>query len=169
VFKCAPPIREDRHRLALWQGLIDGIISMVVSDHSPAPPDLKALDSGDFGEAWGGISSLELRLPAVWTAGQAFSVRLEDLALWLASAPADLAGLGHRKGRLAPGCDADIVVFDPNQRWTVDAADLRHRHPISAYQGIQMLGRVTETFLRGWPTADAESRPPEPMGMRLTR
>ena len=169
LFKCVPPIREERHRLELWQGLIDGTISMVVSDHTPVPPELKAMDTGDLAAAHAGISSLELRLPVVWTAGQSFSIRLEDLAMWLAAAPADLAGFGHRKGRLDAGYDADIVVFDPNAQWKVDATQLQHRHPITAYEGVNLQGRVTATFLAGCPTFGEDSGSHESEGRRLRR
>lgn len=148
-FKCAPPIRDEANRDALWQGLVEGEIDMVVSDHSPAPAELKELDTGDFRAAWGGISSVQLRLPVTWTAAVGRGgIGLADLVRWLATAPADLAGL-ERKGRIAPGFDADFVVWDPEAEWTVDAESLYHRHPITPYGGSRVKGVVQQTWLRG--------------------
>ncbi|MGD2061521.1 MAG: allantoinase AllB, partial [Acidimicrobiia bacterium] len=126
-FKCAPPIRESEHREALWEGLSSGAIAMVVSDHSPAPPEMKG---GDFLTAWGGISSVQLRLPVVWTGAFDRGIGFEELAAWLALAPAELAGLDDRKGSIEPGKDADFVVFDPDGTTTVRGAELLHRHPL---------------------------------------
>lgn len=141
-FKCAPPIRERAHREALWEGLNSGTLSMVVSDHSPAPPELK---QGDFATAWGGISSLQLRLPLTWTGAAERGVGLEVLARWLAFAPARLAGLGDRKGSIEVGKDADLVVFDPDGETVVRGADLYHRHPLNPYEGMRLRGRVIDT------------------------
>ena len=149
AFKCAPPIRESHHREALWSGLADGSVGMVVSDHSPAPPEVKALESGDFGRAWGGISSLQLRLPLVWSEARRRGHTREELARWLCDAPAQLAGLGSRKGRIAVGCDADLVIWDPDGAFTVDPAGLQHRHPVSPYAGRVLSGEVRTTILRG--------------------
>jgi allantoinase len=149
AFKCAPPIRRREDREALWEALGDGILAMVVSDHSPAPPGMKGLQAGDFLMAWGGIASLELRLAATWDGARRRGYGLADLAWWLTTAPADLAGLGHRKGRIAEGMDADLVVFDPEGITEVDTARLRQRHPISPYDGMRLVGAVVATFLRG--------------------
>lgn len=143
-FKCAPPIRERMHREALWEGLQSGVIEMVVSDHSPAPPHLK---HGDFANAWGGISSLQLRLPITWTGAAEREIGLETLAGWLALAPARLAGLDDRKGSIEVGKDADFVVFDPDGETLVRGADLHHRHPLTPYEGRRFRGRVIETML----------------------
>ena len=148
TFKCAPPIRARHHREALWDGLAGGVIDLVASDHSPAPPELKCLESGDFLQAWGGIASLELSLAALWTGAWERGRTLEDVARWLSAGPARLAGLS-RKGRIAPGCDADLVIFDPNELWTVDPAALRQRHPVTPYAGLALQGRVQRTFVRG--------------------
>jgi allantoinase len=144
-FKCCPPIREAANQDLLWEGLTGGIIDCVVSDHSPSPPSLK---TGDFGTAWGGIAGLQLGLPAVWTAARERGVALSDVVGWLAAAPADLVGL-RRKGRIAPGHDADLVVFAPDESFLVDAAALHHRHPVSAYHGRTLTGVVRSTWLRG--------------------
>jgi allantoinase len=149
AFKCCPPIREVEHRKALWEGLASGGIEMIVSDHSPAPPELKAIGTGDFGDCWGGISSLQLRLPLVWSEARGRGFGLERLAEWLATAPARLAGIDDRKGRIAVGLDGDLVVFDPDGTWTVDPARLEHRHAVSPYAGRTLSGRVVQTILRG--------------------
>jgi allantoinase len=148
AYKCAPPLRSAANREQLWDGLARGIIDLVATDHSPAPPALKRLDSGDFMAAWGGIASLELSLAAVWSGARAHGHALDDVARWLCGAPARLAGL-DRKGRIAPGCDADLVIFDPEAEWTVEPVRLRQRHPITPYAGMTLHGKVRQTFLRG--------------------
>lgn len=153
-FKCAPPIRSGDDREALWEGLADGTLGMVVSDHSPAPPDLK---SGDFETAWGGIGSVELRLMATWTGARRRGHTFDRLAEWLAAAPARLAGLDDRKGSIGAGRDADFVVFDPDGMTEVDAKRLAQRHPVTPYDGLRLDGRVVEVWLRGRP---ARSSPP---------
>jgi allantoinase len=142
----------------------------VVSDHSPCPPELKCPDSGDFGAAWGGIASLQLGLSAVWTVARRRGRALDDVARWMAAAPAELAGL-RAKGRLAAGCDADLVAFDPEESYVVDAARLQHRHQGTPYAGRTLTGRVRQTWLRGTSLLDAESGAPdgEPVGRLLNR
>src|SRR5438034_4568238 len=130
AWKCAPPIRERRNRERLGEGLADATLDPVASDHSPAPPDLKCLETGDFVRAWGGVASLELGLAVTWTGARDRGRDLGDLARWCAERPARLAGL-PRKGRIAPGCDADLIVFDPDARYTVRPGQLRLRHPLS--------------------------------------
>jgi allantoinase len=147
-FKCCPPIREAANRELLWRGLGDGVIDLVVSDHSPCVPELKRLDIGDFGVAWGGIASVELSLPAVWTAARARGHRLVDVVRWMAERPADVAGL-RRKGRIALGGDADFCVFAPDAAFVVDPARLRMRHPLTPYAGRPLAGQVRATWLRG--------------------
>ncbi|MGY1594034.1 allantoinase AllB [Geodermatophilus sp. SYSU D00708] len=148
AFKCCPPIRETWHREALWAALADGEIDLVVSDHSPCTPDLKRLDVGDFGLAWGGIASLQVALPAVWTGARARGIPLTDVVRWMAGAPARLAGLPG-KGAIAAGKDADLVAFAPDERWTV--GELAHRNPVTPYAGRSLVGRVRRTWLRGEP------------------
>lgn len=143
-FKCAPPIREAEHREALWDGLRNGVLSMVVSDHSPSPPDMKR---GDFATAWGGIASLQLRLSATWTGAVGRDVGLAELARWLALAPAELAGLDDRKGSIEVGKDADFVVFEPDGETMVNGRDLHHRHPMTPYEGMRLRGRVVDTLM----------------------
>ena len=147
-FKCCPPIREAANREALWRGLADGTIDCVVSDHSPCTPDLKRLDIGDFGVAWGGVSSLQLGLPAVWTQARLRGHDLSDVVRWMAARTSEIAGL-QRKGAIAVGNDADLCVFAPDDAFVVDPEQLEHRNPLSAYQGRALAGRVRSTWLRG--------------------
>jgi len=169
-FKSCPPIRDSINREALWRGLEAGAIDCVVSDHSPCPPELKSFGTGDFGQAWGGIASLQLGLSAVWTAARRRGRALDDVVRWMAAAPAELASLSA-KGRLAVGCDADLVAFDPDADWVVDAARLQHRHPVTPYAGRTLTGRVRQTWLRGNALLDDESGAPdgEPVGRLLNR
>ena len=161
-YKCAPPIRDASHRAALWDGLASGALDLIATDHSPAPPALKT--PGDFVRAWGGIASLELSLPAVWSAyrtavARGFSLRdapadrgaphLSNLARWMSAAPASLAGLGERKGRIAEGFDADLVVWDPDLAFVVEPARLQQRHKETPYAGRSLFGTVLTTFVRG--------------------
>jgi allantoinase len=148
-YKCAPPIREARERDALWQGLLDGDIDMIVSDHSPAPPSMKP--SGDFFAAWGGIASLQLSLPAVWTAAAERGIGIDRVARWMSTTPAARVGLVGRKGMIAPGYDADIVVWDPEAGFAVQPSKLQHRHPLTPYAGRRLRGMVSSTYLRGQP------------------
>jgi allantoinase len=166
-YKCAPPIRSAEHREALWDGLIDGSLSMVVSDHSPAPAQVKRLDDGHFGEAWGGIGSLQLRLPATWTGAAERGVGLPQLGRWLALEPARLAGLDDRKGSIALGMDADFVVWDPDGVTRVSGIDLEHRHPITPYEGMSLRGSVVTTILGGITAFDGTGV--GPIGGRMLR
>ena len=145
-YKCAPPIREAAHRDQLWNGLRSRTLGLVVTDHSPAPPALKC--AGDFLRAWGGIASLELALPAVWTGARTRGFGVSDLARWMSGAPAALAGF-VRKGRIVPGCDADLVLWDPDRERTVDAERLQQRHKLTPYAGRRLFGVVQTTILRG--------------------
>jgi allantoinase len=147
-YKCCPPIREADNRERLWRGLADGTLDCVVSDHSPCTPDLKRLDTGDFGLAWGGIAGLQVGLPAVWTEARRRGHRLLDVARWMAERPAALAGL-QRKGQLALGYDADFAVLAPDEAFVVDPAKLHHRNPVTPYAGRALAGVVRSTWLRG--------------------
>jgi allantoinase len=148
-FKCAPPIRERANLERLWDGLGAGLFTGVVSDHSPASPDVKSVDTGDFGTAWGGIASVQLGLSAVWTGARRRGYGLAELVRWNCTGPADLAGLTG-KGRIAVGADADLVVFDPEASHVVNAASLAHRHPLTPYAGRTLDGVVKGTYLRGY-------------------
>jgi allantoinase len=144
-FKCCPPIRPAINRDALWDGLRDGVLDCVVSDHSPCPPALKA---GGFDTAWGGIASVQLGFSVVWTEAARHGLTLVDVARWMSAAPAALAGLAH-KGAIATGFDADFAVVDPDATWAVDPTQLRQRHPVTPYVGVTLRGVVRETWLRG--------------------
>lgn len=148
-FKCAPPIREASNRELLWTALGDGVIDQVVSDHSPCTSELKKLETGDFLQAWGGISSLQLSLAVVWTDAARRGHSPVQIAQWMCRAPARLAGLEGRKGSIEPGCDADIVLWDPAARFTVDLADLNHKNKLTPYRGRELRGLVHTTFVRG--------------------
>jgi allantoinase len=167
--KCAPPIRNRENREALWQGLRDGIIDFVATDHSPCPPAMKQLERGDFRSAWGGIPSVSLALPLMWTEACRRGFSLVDIAHWLAEGPAKLAGMADRKGRLAVGLDADLVVFDPEAEWAVTPAELHYRHAISPYLGERLKGTVSMTFLRGACVYKRGSFPGKPAGREYTR
>lgn len=168
AFKCAPPIRGADHRDALWAALERGDVSMVVSDHSPAPAEIKEVESGDFLTAWGGIGSLQLRLPAVWTGAVARGIGVTEVARWLSTDPARLAGLDHYKGALVVGKDADFVVFDPDQPLVVRGVELEHRHPITPYEGMTLRGSVVTTVLRG-ETVFGDGRVVPGLGAMLER
>jgi allantoinase len=161
-FKCCPPIREAWHREALWAALADGDIDLVVSDHSPCTPELKRLDVGDFGLAWGGIAGLQVTLPVVWTGARARGATLADVVGWMSAAPAQLTGL-TAKGGIAVGKDADLVAFAPEERFRV--AELHHRNPVTPYAGRELSGVVRRTWLRGQPLVDGGT----PLGRLLSR
>lgn len=147
--KCAPPVREAGNRELLWSGLRDRVLELVVSDHSPCTPEMKELGTGDFGRAWGGIASLQLSLPLVWTQARSRGFGLGDIAAWMSAAPARLAGL-TAKGRIATGYDADLCVLAPDEPFTVDQAQLYHKHPATApYAGRRLYGVVRASILRG--------------------
>ena len=148
AYKCAPPIRDAGNRDRLWAALADGTLRLVASDHSPCPPELKAMADGDFQRAWGGIASLQLGLAVTWTHARDRGHTPTHLSRWMSSAPAELAGL-RGKGSLRPGNQADICIWDPDATWEVDGAALEHRHPITPYEGMRLRGRVTATYLRG--------------------
>jgi allantoinase len=167
-FKCCPPIRDAANREALWRGLEAGVIDCVVSDHSPCPPELKT--PGDFGAAWGGIASLQLGLSVVWTVARRRGRTLDEVVRWMATGPARLAGLSA-KGSLAVRCDADLVAFDPDESYVVEADRLLHRHPVTPYLGRTLTGRVRQTWLRGRALLDPERGAPagEPVGRLVDR
>ncbi len=162
-FKCCPPIREQANRERLWAALGAGVIDCVVSDHSPCPPELKLPEIGQFAAAWGGISSVQITLPVVWTEARARGYQLTDVIRWMASGPAALAGLPG-KSRIAPGCDADLVAFAPDEKFVVDPVGLHHRHRLTPYTGMSLSGVVRRTWLRGMPVSGGQ-----PSGRLLAR
>lgn len=164
-FKCAPPIREATNCQALWDALRQGVIDMIVTDHSPCPSEMKQRGTGDFFAAWGGIASLQLSLPVIWTEARALGFSEEDVARWMCATPARLAGLAGWKGKIAPGYDADLVIWDPAEEFTVEAEDLYHRHKLTPYAGRKLSGVVKETYLRGRPISSSD----RPFGSVLKR
>jgi allantoinase len=148
AYKCCPPIREVGNRELLWEGLLDGTIDCIVSDHSPSTLDLKDLENGDFAVAWGGVSSLQLGLPIIWTEARRRGVGLEQVIAWMSARPAELAGLSA-KGKLSLGYDADLSVFAPDEAFVVDVSRLKHKNPITPYDRRALSGVVRRTFLRG--------------------
>ena len=164
-FKCAPPIREHANRERLWKGLDDLIA--IVSDHSPCLPELKR--APDIEHAWGGIASLQFALPIVWTEAKRRGVPLSAIAQRMSRGPAELAGLGARKGRLAPGYDADIVVWDPNAAFVVAPDIVQHRHKVTPYLGRTLSGVVKTTYLRGQKVWDDGRAIGDPVGEWIRR
>jgi allantoinase len=148
-FKCAPPIRSAEHRELLWSGLQQGLIDTIGSDHSPCPPAMKGLETGDFMAAWGGISSLQLTLSVIWTEAKKRNIPLDRIFNWLSAAPARLVQLDKRKGRIELGFDADLVVLDPDAQWVVHGEQLQHRHSVTPYEIARLHGVVRRTYLRG--------------------
>jgi allantoinase len=148
-YKCAPAIGSRANRDLLWEALEAGALDAVVSDHSPCPPAMKSRDTGSFVSAWGGIASLQLGLAAVWTGARARGIGLDRVVEWMCAGPARVAGLGGSKGAIAPGADADLVLFFPEDEFVVDAARLRHRHAVTPYHGRRLAGVVEATYLRG--------------------
>lgn len=168
-FKCAPPIRGRENREASWKALGEGVIDFVVTDHSPCPPAMKRRDEGYWDQAWGGIASLGLALPILWTGMHERGLPLERIAEWMGTGPARLAGLEGKKGALAPGADADFVVFDPDAKWTVAEEHLQFRHKVSPYLGTKLRGHVRETWIRGEPVFQNGGFVGEPRGRELVR
>ena len=169
LFKCAPPIRGRDNREQLWQALRDGTIDLVVTDHSPCPPAMKRLVEGNFRTAWGGIASLSVALPVMYTEASHRGFSLIDIARWMSEAPAQLAGCHSHKGRLAPGFDADFVVFDPEREFVVSEDRLYYRHPVSPYLGEKLRGVVKATYLRGRKVFSDGQFPGDPTGVEHRR
>jgi allantoinase len=169
LFKCAPPIRGRENREKLWQGLREGVIDLVATDHSPCPPTMKRLDEGDFRTAWGGISSLSLALPVMWTEASSRGFTLVDITRWMAEGPARLAACESHKGCIAKGYDADFVVFEPETEFIATEHHLRYRHRLSPYLGERLRGVVKATYLRGNCVFAEGEYPGEPAGREFQR
>ena len=169
LFKCAPPIRSRENCEKLWQGLQEGVIDLVATDHSPCPPEMKRLDERSFRTAWGGISSLSLALSVMWTEANSRGFTLADIARWMAEGPARLAGCESQKGRIAKDFDADFVVFEPEAEFTVTEDRLFYRHRVSPYWGEKLCGVVKATYLRGECVFADGKFPGEPGGRELRR
>jgi allantoinase len=168
-FKCAPPIREKSNQERLWQALANGTIDSVVSDHSPCAPELKLPQAGDFVKAWGGVSSLQFGLPLIWTEARRRGFRFEHLSSWMSAAPAKLAGFEKRKGMIAPGYDADLVVWNPEAEFTLAPEMIHHRHSVTPYLGRSLQGVVEMTFVRGRKVYERGTFFGPPFGQPLLR
>ena len=169
LFKCAPPIRSRENREKLWQGLREGVIDLVATDHSPCPPEMKRLSERNFRTAWGGIAGLSLALPVMWTEASVRGFTLSDITRWMADGPARLAGCETRKGRIAKGFDADFVVFEPETEFIATEDHLHYRHRVSPYLGEKLRGVVKATYLRGDCIFSDGEFPGEPEGRELRR
>jgi allantoinase len=157
LHKCAPPIRSAENREQLWEAVREGVIDLIATDHSPCPPEMKRIEEGNFAAAWGGIASISVALSVVWTGMRRRGFSLSDLARLMSQQPAQLAGLAGKKGAIAPGYDADFVVFNPDAERTISEFQLHTRHALSPYLGEHLYGTVTATHLRGNPV-DEEGR-----------
>jgi allantoinase len=164
LFKCAPPIRSRANREGLWQGLRDGIIDLIATDHSPCPPAMK---QGNFRQSWGGIASLSVAASVIWTEMSQRGLPIEDLARWMSAEPAKLAGLQKHKGAIAAGYDADLVIFDPDAKFTLTTEHLHYRHPVSPYLGETLQGKIEATFVRGTAVYEQGSFPGAPIGKEI--
>jgi allantoinase len=168
-FKCCPPVRERENRERLWEALAEGVIDMIVSDHSPCTPNLKLLKTGDFLEAWGGIAALQFSLPATWTQLQERGFGLRELTRWMSAAPAKLAGLDKRKGKLAVGYDADIVIFQPEKEFKVVPEIIEFKNKLTPYAGMNLRGIVESTYVRGVKVYEQGQFTAEAIGTFLTK
>ncbi|MGI8919491.1 MAG: allantoinase AllB, partial [Pyrinomonadaceae bacterium] len=166
-FKCCPPIRERENREQLWRALGAGTLDMIVSDHSPCSPELKLKEGGDFLAAWGGIASLQFRLPIIWTEAKKRGFGISEVAEWLCRAPARLVGLQSSKGSISVGCDADLIIWNPEQSFTIEPESIHHRHKLTPYAAREFAGVVQTTFLRGRKIYDAGKFIGKPQGTLL--
>ena len=148
-FKCAPPIREKENNEQLWEALRSGIIDFIATDHSPAPPEMKLLESGDLMNAWGGISSLQFLLPIIWTTARKRNFTIKNIIHWLVERPAEFIGQKNNKGKIAVGYDADLVVWEPEEDFEIKEENIFHRHKITPYLGEQLFGKVKQTYVGG--------------------
>ncbi|HEX8566734.1 MAG TPA: allantoinase AllB [Pyrinomonadaceae bacterium] len=167
-FKCCPPVRERENREKLWSALADGTIDMIVSDHSPCTPNLKLMETGDFLEAWGGIAALQFSLPAIWTQLQKRGFGLRELTRWMSATPAKLAGLDKRKGKIAAGYDADIVIFQPEKEFKVLPEIIEFKNKLTPYSGMNLRGVVEATYVRGKKVYENGQFAAEPEGELIT-
>ena len=149
IYKCAPPIREKSNNEVLWNAVLEGDFDFISSDHSPAPPEIKQLESGDFFKAWGGISGLQFTLPVLFTSGRNYGLTLEQLIPLLTSKPANFIGLAHKKGFLKDGYEADITIWDENQHISIEENNIFHKHKPTPYLGQKLLGKTIDTFVNG--------------------
>jgi len=169
LFKCCPPIRENDNRQRLWQGLEDGVIDFIVSDHSPCTPELKHIDTGDIEKAWGGISALQFGLPLIWTEAKGRGYALTDIVHWMSSQTAKFIGMEHIKGQIKVGHHADFVVFDDATSYEITNAMIKHKNKITPYEGRTVVGQVVTTYLRGQKVYDNDQFLNSPVGQPLLK
>ncbi len=148
-YKCAPPIREKENNEKLWEALRDGTIDFIATDHSPAPPEMKEIESGNFKKAWGGIAGLQFALPVAWTAAKARGIKVDQTSKWLSANPAYFLQLDSSKGKIKKGFDADITCWNPDKKFKVEAKNIQHRHKITPYEGLELYGTVMQTYVNG--------------------
>ena len=148
-FKCTPPIRNKANREKLWTAVKEGVIDFIVSDHSPCDPDLKCREEGNFEKAWGGISGLQLGLSAVWTEARKRGFTVEDVSRLMSRNTASFIGLENSAGKIEKGFEANLTVFDPDNRFMVKEENLFHKHKLTPYSGMELFGTVEATYLRG--------------------
>jgi allantoinase len=149
LFKCCPPIREKENKEKLWEGLKEGVIDFIVSDHSPCTPQLKCMSEGDLGKAWGGISSLQFGISLIWTEMKARGMSISDLFYFMSEKTSQFIGLNHSHGSIKAGYRADFVVFDPNEEYIISKNDILHKHKETPYEGRKVFGKVKQTILAG--------------------
>jgi allantoinase len=169
LFKCCPPIREDENRQKLWQALKAGDIDFIVSDHSPCTPELKKIDSGDLENAWGGISALQFGLPLIWTEAKQRGFTLSDISHLMSTATAEFVGLDDKKGKIAVGAYADILVFDDEKEVIISSDMIKHKHKITPYVGKKVTGEVNKTYLRGQLVYSEQDIMGQPQGNTLLK
>mgnify|MGYP001162281558 CR=1 FL=1 len=169
LFKCCPPIREDSNRSKLWDGIRQNVVDFIVSDHSPCTPELKHIHTGDLDAAWGGISSLQFSLPLIWTEARTRGLGIVDVSSLMSSRPAKFAGLGAKKGRIAEGYDADLIIFDDEASFDIKPNIIKHRHKITPYTGKKVHGVVEATILRGHKIYNNGDICGEPIGQSLLK
>ncbi|XP_031328413.1 uncharacterized protein LOC116159615 isoform X1 [Photinus pyralis] len=163
-FKCTPPIRDLTNLNLLWQAIKNGLLDMVVSDHSPCTSDLKCLESGNFMQAWGGISSLQFDLSLFWTQVKQHGLSIFDINKYMTYMPAKLVGLHNVKGQIATNYDADFVIWDPHSIIHVEPEMIQHKNKITPYLGKNLYGKVLKTVVRGHVVYDNEKFVNKPNG-----
>ena len=148
LYKCAPPVREKKNNELLKQALANGVLDFIATDHSPAPPDIKEIESGNLQKAWGGIAGLQFLLSAGWAALKQ-EITLEKFIPLLTEHPAAFLKIENSKGNIKAGHDADFVIWVPEEKFKINQEDILHRHKLSPYTGRQLWGKVQQTIVNG--------------------
>ena len=147
IYKCAPPIREKANNELLKQALQSGVLNFISTDHSPASPSIKEIETGNLKKAWGGIAGLQFLLPASWTALKEI-MPLEKFIPLLTSKPAEFIK-ANNKGEIKIGKDADFIIWNPEEKRVVVKEDILFKHKISPYIGEELFGTVKRTIING--------------------